>query len=173
MSGAIVRSCDSAGDVGRTAVYACELAAFDGTDLEALAGLDELRRVVDQIVGGDWWAGPSVRVTVARTGVASSGAIVRGTGPDVEIRLAVGQLTMATVAHELAHALAGVHRGHDDRFRRAYLDVIHVLTNLGPLDRRGRRHVDQLASAFDAAGLTFGTRDWPPPDPTVVGPIAL
>ena len=37
-----VRGDDRAGDVGRTAVYACELAAFDGTDLEDVRPYDEI-----------------------------------------------------------------------------------------------------------------------------------
>ena len=63
--------------------------------------------------------------------------------------------------------------GHDDVFRRAYLDVVAMGTNLDPLDRRGTIHVDQLADAFASAGLALAERRWPPPDAGTVGAIAL
>ena len=44
--------------------------------------------------------------------------------PSVEIRVAAGQCTSATLAHELAHALAGVDHGHDAVFRAAHVDVV-------------------------------------------------
>ena len=88
------------------------------------------------------------------------------------IRFAASQATVATAAHELAHALAGVAHGHDEVYRRAYLDVVEVITNLDPTDRRGEIHVRQLAEAFAAAGLRLGPRSWPAP-PDSAGAIAL
>lgn len=169
------RACDQSGDVGRAAVYACELAAFDGTDLEDRRSFEELERIIRSIAEDPWWTGPVVTVRRARVGTTSSvaaGSVGRAEAP-VEIRLADGQCTLATAAHELAHALAGVDHGHDGVFRRAYLDVVAMETNLDPLDRRGTTHVDQLAEAFASAGLALAGRRWPPPDAGTVGAIAL
>ncbi len=173
MTSSAARACDVGGDVGRTAVYACEAVAFDGTDLEHERPFTAIAHVVHAVTSSSWWPGPTVTVTPARGGVQSSAAVGRSGGGSVEIRLAAGQMTPATAAHELAHALAGVDRGHDECFRRAYLDVVAVLTNLDPLDRRGELHVDQLADAFAAMDLAVGEGHWPPPDPGVVGAIAL
>ena len=167
--------CDVSDDVGRVAVYACELAAFDGTDLEDERPFDEIERLIRAIAHGPWWSGPVVVVRRARAGTVSSvavGSLGRADAP-IEIRLADGQCTVATAAHELAHALAGVEHGHDDLFRRAYLDVVAMGTNLDPLDRRRSTHVDQLEDAFATAGLPLAVRRWPPPDAGTVGAIAL
>jgi hypothetical protein len=163
-------------DLGRAEVYGCELAAFDGTDLEDVRSFDEIVAVVQQLVGGGWWPGPSVSVEAARRGAESSathGPVTTGSrGSSVLIRFAAAQATIATAAHELAHALAGVAHGHDEVYRRAYLDVVEVITNLDPTDRRGETHVHQLAEAFAAARLSVGQRSWPAP-PGSSGAIAL
>lgn len=167
---------DRRGDVGRAAVYACETSAFDGTDLEDVRPLDEIARLIDRIVASGWWSGPAVRVEAARRGAASSGAhgtLTSGAAAPVTIRIAGAQATPATAAHELAHALAGVAHGHDALFRSAYLDVIQVITNVDPTDRRGDLHTRQLADAFDGAGLEVASRRWPRPDDSVGGAIAL
>jgi hypothetical protein len=76
---------------------------------------------------------------------------------------------MTTLAHELAHALVGVQRGHDEVFRRAYLDVVLVMTNLDSTDRRRALHGDQLAAALAAFDLAVGNRFWPEPPPEAGG----
>ncbi len=156
--------------LGRAELYACELAAFDGTDLEAVRAHHTVAAVIERLVAEPWWAGPPVRVEAARSGAMSSATHGPVSNPDataagvdasripVTIRLAAGQATIATAAHELAHALAGVDHGHDARYRRAYLDVITMITNLDASDRRGTIHTDQLSDAFAAAGLDIGTR---------------
>ncbi len=139
-------------------MYACELAAFDGTDIEDERPFDEIERLIRTIAHGPWWSGPVVVVRRARAGTVSSvavGSLGRADAP-IEIRLADGQCTVATAAHELAHALAGVEHGHDDLFRRAYLDVVAMGTNLDPLDRRRSTHVDQLEDAFRDGGPATG-----------------
>ena len=72
----------------------------------------------------------------------------------VEIRLADGQLTETTVAHELAHALAGVDRGHDERFRAAHVDVTALLCGAA---------ARTLAATYRSFGLAVGDRAWPAP----------
>jgi hypothetical protein len=158
-------------DSDRSAVYAAELAAFDGTDLELVVGVERLAAVVDRLTAGEWWPGPIVDVRSARSDARSSSTRCAASG--ATIRLADNQATVATAAHELAHALAGAGAGHDSRFRAAYLDVIAVVTNLDPTDRRGSLHVDQLRTAFAADGLDVDARGWPAPPPTIDGPIAL
>ena len=156
-------------DSDRAAVYAAELAAFDGTDLELVVGAERLAAVVDRLTAGEWWPGPVVAVRPARSDARSSSTRCAASG--ATIRLADNQTTVATAAHELAHALAGVGAGHDGRFRAAYLDVIAVVTNLDPTDRRGPLHVDQLAEAFAAHRLLVGPRNWP--EAPTTGAIAL
>lgn len=168
MGGRSARSCDD----GREAVYTAEAVAVGGTDLEDLLDLDALRVLARRVTADPWWAGPAVDVRAARVDAASSSA----SGPvgrrdEIVVRISAPQATLATLAHELAHALAGVERGHDPTFRRAMLDVIAVVTNLDTTDRRRRAHVDALAEAYAGLGLAVGDRRWPePPHP---GAIAL
>lgn len=164
-------------DGDRTAVAAAELAAFDGTDLEQPLPYDAIAAHIERVVAHPWWPGGPVRVERARADAGSSTTRCAGDGragsPDVRIRLARPQWTLATAAHELAHVLAGVARGHDALFRRAYLDVVAVLTNLDTADRRHDLHVAQLADAFTAARLPVGERHWSAPPASMGAPIAL
>ena len=166
-------------DEGRAAVYACEIAAFDGTDLEELRPHDSIAALIERVVSAPWWAGPRVRVEAARRGTGSSGTHgpistqTRAGDTPVTIRLAASQATIATAAHELAHALAGVGHGHDALYRRAYLDVITVITNLDVGDRRGDLHAEHLAAEFAAAGLPVAARGWTSPGDSSGRAIAL
>ncbi len=162
-------------DVDRARVYAAEVAAFDGTDLEDVIGFARVASLLASVIEGPWWSGPVVEVRRARRDARSSSTRcpVSLTGAVAVIRLADAQSTVATGAHELAHALAGVDAGHGPCFRAAYLDVIAVVTNIEPTDRRRSLHVDQLAAAFDDADLSIGTRRWPAPPESTTGAIAL
>jgi len=157
-------------DAGRAEVYAYELAAFDGTDLEQVRSFEDVAAAIEQFTAGEWWPGPAVEVVQARSDAGSSCARQLSDGR-VQIRIAAPQATWATAAHELAHALAGVESGHGPVYRQAYLDVIADLTNRLPGGRRGMMHVDQLAAAFDAGGLDVGNRHWP--RPPAADPFAL
>ena len=90
----------------------------------------------------------------ARRDAASSSARP-STGRGVVVRLATGQLTALTVAHELGHALAGVASGHDERFRAAHVDVVALLAGAG--------QGDALRRSYDDHGVPVGCRAWPPP----------
>jgi hypothetical protein len=168
-------------DRGRTAVYAAEVAAFAGTDLEDVLAVEAIVDLGARLIASRWWPGPRVVVRPARADASSSHCTWRDGATTITI--ASPQATVATLAHELAHALAGVPAGHGPAFRRALLDVVATVTNLASLDiapvaeapdlgRRGVLHVDQLAAGFVAAGLEVGDRTWPAP-PDVAGPIAL
>lgn len=159
-------------DCSRSEVYAAEAAAFDGTDLESVRPFESIARLIETVVAGEWWPGPPVDIQPARRDAASSSARGRE-GGSVVIRLASGQLTTATAAHELAHALAGPAAGHSPVFIAAYLDVIEVITNIDAGDRRRRLHVDQLRRSIDAAGLVVGARRWPAPPDGISAAIAL
>ena len=163
-------------DTERTALYAAELVAFDGTDLESRLGQDAIAGRMRAVVTGEWWPGPRVDIRRARADALASSTrccVEAGTGTLVVIRLADEQTTVATAAHELAHALAGVAAGHGPEFRAAYLDVVAVITNLDSTDRRRGLHVEQLLDALEASGLEVGGRRWPSPPVEGVGPIAL
>ncbi len=159
--------------VDAEAVYAAELAAFDGTDLEDVVEFAQLRTSMMSVMAGEWWPGPSVDVSPTRTDASTSRCTTSGAGDRTEIRLAGSQTTVATAAHELAHALAGVGAGHGPLFRAAYLDVVAVITNIDTTDRRRELHVDQLATAFSSSGLQVAPRRWPPPPSSTTSAIAL
>jgi len=160
-------------DRERAQVYAAEVAAFDGTDLERVVGVDLVRRAIEATVAGEWWPGGVVVVRATRADARSSATHCSlGDGSAATIAIAAPQATIATGAHELAHALAGVARGHDAVYRRACLDVLQVMSNLDRLNGRGMLHVDQLADAYANADLAVGARMWPAP-PSVGDAIAL
>jgi len=147
------------------ALYAAELAAFDGTDLEQLQPFAMIQSTLQQVIAGSWWPAGHVEVRPARSDAASSSTRCAAGKAETRatISLAARQLTVATAAHELAHVLAGPAHGHDAVYRRAYLDVVLVMTNVDPTDRRMGLHVRQLGAAFAAAGLAVGERTWSPP----------
>lgn len=158
------------GDAGREALYAAELAAFDGTSLEAETRLADLVALAEQVTTAPWWPAGPIAVVTARRDARSSSTRQWGSAAPT-IRLAAGQLTPVTVVHELAHALAGVSSGHGPLFRRAYLDVAAFA--LGPEPARW------LREQFDIGRLAVGERAWPAPPPKSTGgpghgqPIAL
>jgi hypothetical protein len=159
-------------DDGRSEVYAAEAAAFDGTDLETVRPFEEVSGIIAAVVETAWWPGPPVRVVRARRDSTRSSAGWTG-GAETVVRLAAEQITIATAAHELAHALAGPAAGHSPVFLAAYLDVIAVVTNIDLLDRRHQLHVEQLRAALDAAGLVVGSRAWRAPPEATGTAIAL
>lgn len=160
-------------DRDRAQVYAAELAAFDGTDLEDVIGVETVAAAISVVVSGSWWPGRRVTVREMRSDARSSATRCAVDGVDAaDIGLAATQATVATGAHELAHALAGVEHGHDAMYRRAHLDVVLAMTNLDRATGRGILHVDQLIRAYAAAGLTVADRTWRPPPPAG-GAIAL
>jgi hypothetical protein len=146
-------------DRGRAAVAAVEDAAFGGTDADVPIDREALHSRIADVVDGPWWraCGPPVTVTTPRRSTRSSTARSRVDegGEPVEIRLAEDQLTVATVAHELGHALAGVGHGHGEIFRSAHIDVVALLC--------GAEVSQRLAAAYTAFELAVGTRAWPPP----------
>jgi len=148
-------------DRGRTEVYAAELAAYEGTDLESVVGFDELVALADRVMSQAWWPGGHVPVKRARADARSSAT--RHASRSV-IHLAAPQMTPATLVHELAHVLAGVAAGHGELFRCAHVDVASFAFG----SDRGR----WLAEAYAAAGLSLGTRRWPQP-PSVAARVAL
>ena len=151
-------------DHQRQATYAAEDDAFEGTDLTDRARLADLADLAARVVAEPWWPGPAVVVRAARADSSTSSARCGiDAHDDVEIRLAPCGCTVATLVHELAHALVGPACGHDAFFRRAALDVLAVATNLDAPSRRGERHVAGLRDAFAAHALTVAEREWPDP----------
>jgi hypothetical protein len=142
-------------DEGRAEVYAAELAAYDGTDLEAVVPFEQLVALAARITGAPWWpSGRRVTLRAARSDARSSTTRWRG---GIVVRIAAPQATAATVVHELAHVLAGPSAGHGAAFRRAHVDLATVAF--------GAARAAWLDAAYRAAGLAFGPRTWqPPPD---------
>ena len=107
--------------------------------------------------------GPAVTLASPRGGTRSSSARAPCAATS-RSRFADGQLTLATVAHEFAHALAGIDHGHDAVFRAAFVDVVAVLAGAGaavaarrlvrarwastPGVRRGRRPIWASGDGF-------------------------
>lgn len=140
-------------DDGRSEVYAAELSAVGGTTLEQQVSLSELQQAAAAVVLSSWWPTGPVAIGSARSDARSSRAHDRG--GRVEIRLAVGQHDMATLIHELAHALAGTPAAHGPMFRAAHLDLMSLLAQ--PAD------VEWLRRAYAAHGLAVGERQWEQP----------
>ena len=145
---------DAAPDIGREAVYAAEIAAFEGTCHETLVEFDSLAALARTVAQAAWWPCGAIEVVRARIDAGSSSTRQRGSGDPV-VRLAAPQMTAATLLHELAHVLAGVGSGHGGRFRRAHVDLVGY--TLGDLE------AGWLLDAYAAMGLEPGVRTWPSP----------
>ncbi len=141
-------------DVGRAAVYAAEIAAFEGTSYESIAALDHLIDVAAVVTTAAWWPHGAIEVVPARTDASSSSTRQRGGGRPV-VRLAAPQMTPATLIHEFAHVLAGVGSGHGEVFRRAHVDLAGYVFGDTP--------ANWLLGAYAAMGLEPGRRNWPVP----------
>lgn len=141
-------------DRSRAAVYAAELAAFDGTAHESLVPFDELVELATTVTAASWWPRGPVEVLPARSDAESSTTRQRGSGRPV-IRIAAPQSTPATIVHELAHVLAGLGDGHGPGFRRAHVDLAGLVF--------GQIEAGWLLDAYAAMGLVPGARAWPAP----------
>lgn len=140
------------------AVAAAEDSAFSGTTIERLVDRAELTARLDAVREGTWWrscfaAPPVIRLVVPPERTITS--TVRSRHDGFELRIADSQRTLSTVAHELAHLLAGLEAAHDARFRAAYVDTATVIAGIAA--------GEWLAAAFDAAGLDVARRSWPAP----------
>jgi len=153
-------------DDGRAAVYAAEIAAFEGTSYESLTPFDELVALARKISSASWWPRGDVPVVRARADSGTSSATQRG-GDRPTVRLAAPQMTLATLVHELAHVLAGVASGHGPVFRRAHADLAGYAF--------GETEAVWLLDAYAAMQLAPGPRAWaqPPVRDSCAGPLAL
>ena len=150
-------------DTGREAVYAAEIAAFEGTSYESLVSFDELSALAAEITSASWWPHGPIEVVPARSDARSSSTRERGSDTPV-VRLAAPQMTPATLVHEFAHVLAGLPAGHGPIFRRAHVDLTGWA--FGP------EQAEWLLDAYAAMELVPGRRSWPAPT-LRNGPIAL
>ncbi len=153
-------------DIGREAVYAAEIDAFEGTSYESLVPLDDLLGLAGVITSAGWWPRGEIAVVAARSDAASSSTRQRGANDPV-VRLAAPQMTPATLVHEFAHVLAQVAAGHSGVFRRAHVDLVGYVF--------GDTQANWLLDAYAAMGLVPGERAWPQPPvrPATGGPVAL
>ena len=153
-------------DDGRAAVYAAEIAAFEGTSYETITEFDELVDLAGLITSASWWPRGAVPVVRARADAGSSSASQRGVDRPT-VRLAAPQMTPATLVHELAHVLAGVGSGHGPTFRRAHVDLTGYAF--------GETEAVWLLDAYAAMQLAPGPRAWaqPPVRDGCAGPMAL
>ena len=144
----------SGADTGREAVYAAEIAAFEGTSYESVVEFDELVTLARTVTDAAWWPCGDTAIVRARSDASSSSTRQRGSDQPV-VRLAAPQMTAATVLHELAHVLAGVGAGHGPTFRRAHVDLVGYVL--------GDTEAEWLLDAYAAVGLEPGARSWPTP----------
>ena len=153
-------------DDGRAAVYAAEIAAFEGTSYETITDFDELAALARLITSASWWPRGDIPVMRARSDAGSSSASQRA-GNRPTVRLAAPQMTPATLVHELAHVLAGVGSGHGSTFRRAHVDLAGYAF--------GETEALWLLDAYAAMQLDPGQRAWaqPPVRDGCAGPLAL
>lgn len=153
-------------DDGRAAVYAAEIAAFEGTSYEALTAFDELVALAHTVTTASWWPHGEIPVVRARADASSSSARQRGEDRPT-VRLAAPQMTPATLVHELAHVLAGVGSGHGPVFRRAHVDLTGYAF--------GGTEAVWLVEAYAAMQLAPGPRAWSQPSVRdgCAGPLAL
>jgi hypothetical protein len=142
-------------DRGRAAIAAAEEIAFGGTALETPIPRRDVERSMAEVVDGPWWRSCAVAVTVVTPRRDARSSSARAGDDGIEIRITDEQLTGVTVAHELAHALAGPAHGHDDTYRAGYIDIVAVLV--------GADAAARLAGAFVEVGIAAGGRRWPPP----------
>lgn len=141
------------------AVAAAESAAFEATEFDALITRAELQRAFDAATGSEWWVAcfagspPALRLVTPPARTQTSTARRREGG--FEIRVAAGQLNRSTLAHELAHVLAGIDAAHGPLFRRAFVDVATMVgdTLIG----------EWLGAAFAGFDLAVADRRWPAP----------
>lgn len=156
----------SGADVGREAVYAAEIAAFEGTSYETVVPFEQLLDLARLATTAAWWPCGDIEVVKARRDASSSSTRQRGSAAPV-VRLAAPQMTPATLLHELAHVLAGVGAGHGERFRRAHVDLVGYAF--------GDDEAGWLLDAYTAVGLEPGRRSWPAPPVRggAGGPIVL
>jgi hypothetical protein len=145
---------DAGHDIGREAVYAAEIAAFEGTCHETLVDFESLVALARTVTQSGWWPCGEIAIVRARRDAGSSSTRQRG-GGDPVVRLAAPQMTAATLLHELAHVLAGLGSGHGGRFRRAHVDLVG--------DTLGDAEAGWLLDAYAAMGLEPGPRTWPAP----------
>lgn len=141
-------------DVGREAMYAAEIAAFEGTSYEVVTPLERLITLASVICDAEWWPHDQIRVGPARSDASSSSTRQRG-GRRPVVRLAAPQMTPATLVHEFAHVLAGVGNGHRGGFRRAHVDLVGFVF--------GDAEASWLLDAYAAMNLVPGERTWPVP----------
>ena len=153
-------------DDGRAAVYAAEIAAFEGTSYETLTDFDELISLARTITSAGWWPRGDIPVVKARRDSGTSSASQRS-GDRPTVRLASPQMTPATLVNELAHVLAGVGSGHGPAFRRAHVDLVGYCF--------GETEAIWLLDAYAAMQLSPGPRAWaqPPVRDGCAGPMAL
>ena len=153
-------------DIGREAVYAAEIAAFEGTRHETIVAFDELIEMAAVITSAEWWPHGETEVVPARSDASSSSTRQAG-GAQPVVRLAAPQMTPATLIHEFAHVLAGVSAGHGGVFRRAHVDLAGYVF--------GDEPATWLLDGYAAMGLEPGDRAWsaPPIRRVTGGPVAL
>ena len=141
-------------------VYAAEDAAFGGTDLDDEPVARRARRAGRPASPAASGGGP-VRGAAGRASSrhgrarATSSAPLVG-GPAASSSASPRQRRRRRVAHELAHALAGVGRGHDATFRAAHVDVVALLAGT-----RRRRPPARRRTPTTACRRAGGR--WPPP----------
>ncbi|HET8930432.1 MAG TPA: hypothetical protein VFN21_07235 [Acidimicrobiales bacterium] len=150
-------------DAMRSAVYAVEHSVFAETLFSDPVGAAGMLDLAGLVADSGWWQrnGTTFEIAPTRREAQHSSATAEpaGGGP-AQIRISVHQEDAATLAHELAHLLAGSHGAtppHGPTFIAAELDVVSLVC--GTIAAR------RMSRAFSEAGIAASARTWEPPDP--------
>ena len=140
-------------DSERQRVYDAEAGAFTGTLYEQSLGMFELRSFAEALSSRALWrrrGGGSIDVREARVDAGRSCA----RPGKCEIRIAAGQDSVATLAHEAAHLIS--HDGHGPAWRRTQLGLLGVLA--------GAEAPQRLEASYVARGLLIEGESWEIPE---------
>jgi hypothetical protein len=146
-------------DAERQRTYDAETMAFADTTLSDLRPLADLVAVTCQVTSSRFWACEAAGRPVTVTATRSDSTVSWARPLDGIVKLAPVGMTLATLAHELAHVAAGAADvGHSPRFRALEIAVVRLLVGDEPADRlteafrSARLSIDDIGDAGDEAG---------------------
>jgi len=137
-------------DTQKSKVYAAERSVFPIDELNPrYRDLTACQALVDRWCASAWFR---KRWGVRRVTVTGNGGERSSRGGGSGIRMLVTHRNQYTIAHEVAHCLAGVHAAHGPLYTRTYLELIRFVGLYGKHD------ADRLRAAFKAHKVKVAPR---------------